>query len=338
MFTRKQRLILLIAGGSAIALLLGLLGLSSCLRRPSPAVPTPSPHPTFTPAPTPRPTAAPSPVPTPKPTPTPQYRLPLVPLTDAPESVSPSTVPAASAPPAPVASPSPLPAAASPAARPSADAPAAARFDAGTIVAFASDDRISVTDVPNTPAPLRFDGSVRHFLTVGVLDEKTLAVLLVRLAPPKMTVLSIPCEDVPIDPPESIDLPKGLTPAAYALCGTIRDRYGWTVPHTVTVDLSCMPAMLAALPPVSCGGTTFDEAAYAATLELQGTERADAMAKLGVGIADVFRTISPWELPALRSATKDKLHTELRLWELFGLAGAFRRVQETEIAVLTDAA
>ncbi len=336
MFTRKQRLILLIAGGSAIMLLLGLLGLSSCLGRPSPAAPSPSPHPTFTPAPTPRPTAAPSPVPTPKPSPTPLYRLPLVPLTDAPNSAAPSA--AASASPMPVASPSPLPAAASPDVRPSADAPAAARVDAGAIAAFASEDRIGVTAAEAVPAPLRFDGSVRHFLTVGILDEKPLAVLLVRLAPPKMTVLSIPCEDEPVEPPENADLPKGVTPAAYALCGAIRDRFGWIVPHTVTVDLSCMPAMLAALPPVSSDGMTVDEAQLAATLELQGAERADAMAKLGVGIADVFRTISPWELPALRAATKDKLHTELRLWELFGLAGAFRRVQEAEIIVLSDAA
>lgn len=329
MFTRKQRLILLIAGGVTLLLVIGLFGLSACLGRPSPAVPTPSPHPTFTPAPTKKPTPSPSPSPTPKPAPTPLYRLPLVPLTEAPGSPAPSEAPAS---PLPTATPAPS-------AVPEADGVFSRRFDAaGALAAFAQTDDRHTPIAPSTPFPLRYDGTVKNFLTVGLWNDEPAAVLLVRLAPPKLTVLSIPCEDVPTDgvsAPEA--LPKGMTPQAYALREQIGRRFGLTAPYTVTVELSCMPAMLAALPSVSGGGIAFDKARFTAALEKKSAERAYEMAALGVGIVDVFTRISPWELPALRGATKDKLHTELRLWELFGMAAAIRHVREYEICVLSDA-
>lgn len=330
MFTRKQRLILLIAGGVAAALLIVILSLSACLKTPETAVPSPSPRPTFTPAPTEKPTPSPSPSPSPRPTPTPLYRLPLVPLTEAPGSPAPSAAPAAT--PLPTATPAPS-------AVPEADGVFSRRFDAaGALAAFAQADDMHTPIAPSTPFPLRYDGTVKNFLTVGLWNDEPAAVLLVRLAPPKLTVLSIPCEDVPTDGvPTPEALPKGMTPQAYALREQIGRRFGLTAPYTVTVELSCMPAMLAALPSVSGGGIAFDEARFTAALEKKSAERAYEMAALGVGIVDVFTRISPWELPALRGATKDKLHTELRLWELFGMAAAIRHVREYEICVLSDA-
>ena len=297
LLSRTQRIILLSGVGIALVLLVGLI----LMPKGGGATPDPSPSPT--PSATPAPTRSPTPSPTPKPTPTPQYRLPLVPLETAP-SQSPSNVPTAS-PKAPET--------------PKVGTP----FPTGTSAAI-------------EPLAARFDSEVRDFLAVGTQDGEPVAILIGRLAPPTLSVAAIPCEALQGDGTAALAQQTAAekNATARALAAQIAERFGLVLSHSFTADLSCVDALLAAVPTVSACGLTFDTATVNAMLRSGGEARAYGFGAFGAGLCGLFSAVSPWTLPALREATRGKLQTELNLWELLGFYGALRNMTDTTVVVL----
>ena len=89
-----------------------------------------------------------------------------------------------------------------------------------------------------------------------------------------------------------------------------------------------------AVPKLSGGGITFDRARVETLLNAKDASRAYDMGALGVGVANLFSTVAPWELPALRKATRGKLFTDLKLFDLLGLWNALGGVQTASVYVL----
>ncbi|MBR0426015.1 MAG: hypothetical protein IJK01_07845 [Clostridia bacterium] len=256
---------------------------------------------------------------------------------------APSPSPSASATATP--SPSPTP---TPSARPTETpvyrlplVPFAEETDAPTASPLAP-----VTAKPIDPSAMiegRFDSNVRDFLTVGTEDGEPVAVLLVRLAPPNLWVLSVPCETLPTEPQTDAVTPapspkNEKNAAARRVSRAVASELGLKLDHTLTLDLTCAEELIRAVPTLSGGGMTFDEQTVSELMNADGAKRAYGMGALGVGIANLFSTVSPWKLPSLREATRGRVSTELNLWELFGLAAAFRGMRTTSVAVLPTVA
>lgn len=329
LLSKKQRLILLGAGGFALLLLIGLLALIRSGRRADAARPSPSPSPTASASPAP----SASPTPFARPTQTPVYRLPLVPFSDAQaDPFAPSDAPASLEPSAPVSS--------------DGGGSATPSVPSGTVVFPSQTPPPSQTPGPDVFLPSeiqqgRFDAGVREFLTVGVSDGVPVALLLIRLAPPDLCVLSIPCEALPAAANEAgsvhagaMKTASGFSSVSAQLSESIAALCGRKMTHWVTVDLACMPAMIDAVPPLSGGGLTFDRTGFSALMQTEGKQRAYGMGALGVGIAEMFSAVYPWEIPKLKQATKGKITTELSVWELFLMAAAVRGIERTQLYVL----
>lgn len=307
LLSRTQRIILVAGVGVALLLLIGVIALSCTKARAVTDVPSPSPSPEPTETPSPSPFVTPSP----EPTETPQYRLPLVPHqggTEPPAAILSTGAPAeASAiPPAPTANPT--------------DAPT----------------KTSVA--PSALIEGRFDGGVRDFVAVGTESGEPVAVLLVRLAPPDLWVVSVPYETLPLEAGTNATSTEQSRQEKNATAQRIRSEIasglGLRLDRSLTLDLTCAGELLAAVPTLSGGGMTFDEPTVTELMESSGEKRAYGMGALGAGIANLFSTVSPWSLPALREATRGKISAELNLWELIGLAMAFRGVRRADISVL----
>ena len=255
----------------------------------------PSPTPTLSATPTVRP--SPTPSPTARPTATPQYRLPLV----------------------PVASETPSPRA--------------------TAVSPETPQIVRPTATPSaSPIEGRFDSDVRDFLAIGMQNGEPIAILLARLEPPTLSVAAIPCEAFAAQTTETEQLTsasrESKNAAARRLAEQIEDRFGLVLSHTFTADVACLDALLDAVPTLSGGGLTFDEATVNAVLSSTGEARAYGMGAFGAGLCRFFSTVSPWKLPALREATRGKVDTELNLWELLGFAAALRSLKTASVVVL----
>ena len=157
---------------------------------------------------------------------------------------APSPSPSASATATP--SPSPTP---TPSARPTETpvyrlplVPFAEETDAPTASPLAP-----VTAKPIDPSAMiegRFDSNVRDFLTVGTEDGEPVAVLLVRLAPPNLWVLSVPCETLPTEPQTDAVTPapspkNEKNAAARRVSRAVASELGLKLDHTLTLDLTC---------------------------------------------------------------------------------------------------
>ena len=189
---------------------------------------------------------------------------------------------------------------------------------------------------PTADAPLRegrFDNDVRDFLAIATQDGDTVAILLARLAPPTLSVVAIPCETLETDAPTEAEQAE-KNAEARRLSERIAERFGLKLSHSFTADLSCLDAMLDSVPTLSAVGMTFDESTVDAVLTATGTERAYGMGALGVSICNLFSTVSPWTLPALRDATRGKVETELNIWELLGFCAALRGMTTASVTVL----
>lgn len=254
-----------------------------------------------------------------------------VPHCESSAAPSPSPTPSATPSASPTNSPSP-----SPTARPSPTPQYRLPLvpDAGTASSPAPTS--APIAVPTADAPLRegrFDNDVRDFLAVGTRDGDTVAILLGRLAPPTLSVVAIPCET--LDPGALTEAEQAEKNAeARRLSERIAERFGLRLSHSFTADLSCLDAMLDAVPTLSAVGMTFDESTVDAVLTASGTERAYGMGALGASICRLFSTVSPWTLPALRDATRGKVETELNVWELIGFCAALRGMTTTSVTVL----
>ena len=324
MFSRKQRIILIAAGSVAVLLLIGLIALirseqhaAELHSTPSPsAIPLPTARITL------RPTDIPTPEPTPEPTPTPIYQLPLVPFTDEmpideQPDAGPNDFPDPSDP-----LPSDLPAPLD---------PAVALPNSGAAVP------VLEQFTPTAPIPMRFDSAVRDFLLVGTQSGAPTALLLARLAPPNLWIVSIPCEALSCTSAaeiRSMPLRKGKTVQAEAVLDELLQRFGLSQLHSITIELSCLCDMLSVLPPVSYGEVQLNGAYAKAVMQQSGTARAYGIGTLGAGLAELFSEISPWELPKLRPITKGKIETELNLFDLLGLASALRKVMDRSLVLL----
>ena len=305
--TRKQTILIVTLSGVAALLLVGFLIFLSAFRKSDPipkepALPslTPSITPTDTPSPTPTPT------PTPAPTPTP-YVLPLVPEGAAkPETPLPTPT---------ALSPSPTPA------------------------AFLQTPRDGVYREGN-----------REFMAIGTHDGAAVAVLLVRVSPPEATVAAIPCEtlttvytlgkDAVVTAVNRAPLytaterAESVREGCWNLIWATKNLLGYRAPAYLCVDFSCMEAFFSFAPVLTSAGGDIDLDAFLRILDEQGDLRAADMANFGVGIVNVLKEVSLWDLPAFRSATRGAFSSSLSVLELLELMRDLRKVNTFSVVVL----
>ena len=153
--SRKQMILIVSLSGVAVLLLVGLLIFLTYFHQKEPVPAEPSVPPvTVTPAPTETPTPSPTQTATPQPTP---YFLPLVPEGD-------------------VSAPTPVPA-----------EPSASPSPTGTGTPEAA-------GISKNPRDGIYNDEIKEFMAIGTQNGEAIAVLLVRVEPPKATVVAIPCE------------------------------------------------------------------------------------------------------------------------------------------------
>lgn len=304
--TRKQLILLVSLSGVALLLIVGLIALVQCAgsRDPIPAEPSVPPA-TAAPSDTPSPAPTVEPVTLPSPTP---YVLPLVPE----GAVNPP----------PVQTPSPTP-------EPAADGSVEVKNNARTGV---------------------YRDGVKEFMAIGTHNGEAVAVLLVHVEPPEATVVAIPCETVAAVYTLSEDASVARTDAApigsatarapgkregcWNLVWAVKNLTGWRAPEYLYVDFSCMDAFFSFVPSLSAGTREIDLAAFSAILSESGEARAQALGEFGVGAARYLGSVSLWDLPAFRSATRDAFASSLSVLDLLALMRDVRRVDSFTVAVL----
>ncbi|MBR0507939.1 MAG: hypothetical protein IJJ86_04950 [Clostridia bacterium] len=303
--TRKQLILLITLAGVALLLIIGLAFVMQCggKRDPIPAEPslppaTAAPSDTPSPAPTIEPSATPSPTP---------YLLPLV-----PEGAAPAPTPA----------PSPSPEAT---AGPAAEGNRAEREGVYT-------------------------EQIKEFMAIGTLNGEAIAVLLVRVEPSRATIVAIPCEtettvytlseDVSVARTDSAPLSEatarapGRREGCWNLVWTVKNLTGYRPKEYVCVDLACMEAFFSFVPAIPADGGDVDLAAMKAILASEGESRARSLAEFGAGVARFLGSVSLWDLPAFRSATRDAFASSLSVFDLLALMRDVKRVDSFTVTVL----
>lgn len=309
--SRKQMILIVSLSGVAVLLLVGLLIFLTYFNKKDPVPLEPSlPPATASPAPSDTPSPSPSPTETPSPSP---YFLPLV-----PEGA--------------ISSPSPTPAA--PTASPSAKitgTPEAAGIPPG------SRDGV-------------YNDAIKEFMAIGTRNGEAIAVLLVQVKPPETTVVAIPCETQATvytlgrgAAVERIDsAPIGTATAraetgregCWNLIWAVKNLTGYRAPAYLCVDFSCMEAFFSFTPDLVADGETVDLDAFLNMLNEPDEQRAESMARFGVGIVQYLESAKLWELPAFRKATRGAFTSSLSIYELLRLMGDLKKVNRFTVAVL----
>ena len=309
--SRKQMILIVSLSGVAVLLLIGLMLFITYFNQKEPVPAEPSlPPATATPAPTDTPSPSPSPTETPSPTP---YFLPLV-----PEGA--------------IASPSPVPA--TPAASPS---PAVT----GTPEA---------AGIPNSPRDGVYNDEIKEFMAIGTQNGEAIAVLLVRVEPPEVTVVAIPCEtqaavytlgqDATIERVDAAPIKTATARAETAregcwnLVWAVKNLTGYRAPAYLCVDFACMEAFFSFAPDLTANGETVDLDAFSRMLNEPDERRAERMAQFGVGIVQYLESAKLWELPAFRKATRGAFTSSLSIRELLRLMSDLKKVTGFTVAVL----
>ena len=266
--------------------------------------------PPVTASPSPSETPSPSPTPTETPSPTP-YFLPLVPEGAA---STPVTLPAT-----PAVSPSPT----------NAAAPEAA----GT----ASREGV-------------YNDEVKEFMAIGTQDGEAIAILLVQVKPPTVTVVAIPCEtlstvytlgkDAQVTGIDTAPIRAATARAeseregCWNLIWAVKNCTGYRAPAFLCVDFACMEAFFSFASGLPAEGAEIDLNAFLRILNERDEARAKDLAELGVGVVQYLSKVSLWELPAFKSATRGSFTSSLSILELLKLMGDLRKSDAFSIFVL----
>ena len=277
-------------------------------------VPDEPPLPSATPSPVPSPTATPSPTPSATP-----YRLPLVPEGT---ETTPGITPPERTPPAPTER------------TPAANSPS-----------------------PEARAKERegvYSGQQKEFMAIGTQNGEAIAVLLVQVKPPDVTVLAIPCETLaPVYTlgancrVERVDTAPLMMASARAetaqegcwnLIWAVKNLTGVQPPHHLCVDLSCMDAFFDFVPALETDSGAIDRDAFSAIMNDSSGSRAARFASLGVGVVKCLSKVSLWELPAFKSATKGAFSSSLSVLELLSLMRMLKSVTTFSVSVYTEKA
>lgn len=309
--SRKQMILIVSLSGVAVLLLVGLLIFLTYFHQKEPVPAEPSVPPvTASPVPTETPTPSPTPTATPQPTP---YFLPLVPEGD-------------------VSAPTPVPA-----------EPSASPSPTGTGTPEAA-------GIPKNPRDGIYNDEIKEFMAIGTQNGEAIAVLLVRVEPPKATVVAIPCETVSAvytlgenAKVERVDTaPIGTATAraeseregCWNLVWAVKNLLGYRAPAYLCVDFSCMEAFFSFAPDLTADGEMIDLEAFSKMLNEPDEQRAASMAQFGVGIVQYLGKVSLWELPAFRKATRGAFTSSLSIYELVGLMSDLKKVNSFTVAVL----
>jgi hypothetical protein len=310
--TRKQLILIASLGGVALLLIVGLSFLVHCAgsRDPIPAEPSlppvsAAPSDTPSPAPTVEPSASPSPTP---------YVLPLVPGGGSGAS--------------PTRAPSPTP-----------EATAGPETDADPAVGIKNDARTGV-----------YRDDIKEFMAIGTQNGEAIAILLVHVEPPAASVVAIPCEtlaavytlseDASVERTDAAPIgsatarAKGVRQGCWNLVWAVKNLVGWRAPEYLYVDLGCMDAFFSFVPSLSAGTREIDLAAFSAMLSESGETRARSMGEFGVGVVRFLGSVSLWELPAFKSATRDAFASSLSVFDLLALMRDLKKTDTFTVTVL----
>ena len=274
-------------------------------------VPDEPPLPSATPSPVPSPTATPSPTPSATP-----YRLPLVPEGT---ETTPGITPPERTPPAPTER------------TPAADSPS-----------------------PEARAKERegvYSGQQKEFMAIGTQNGEAIAVLLVQVKPPDVTVLAIPCETLaPVYTlgancrVERVDTAPLMMASARAetaqegcwnLIWAVKNLTGYRAPQYLCVDFACMEAFFSYAPKLVTDEGEITLAVFSDALNASGEERARKLAQLGVGAARYLMEVSLWELPGFKNATRGAFSSSLSVFELISLLHSLKSASDFRIEVLS---
>lgn len=278
--------------------------------RKSDPIPAEPSLPSATETPSPSPSPTPSPTPTETPPPTPYY-LPLVPNGAA---NAPSTIPAT-----PAASPSQTP--------------------AGSPEAAGRPAREGV-----------YNDESKEFMAIGTQDGEAIAVLLVQVKPPKVTVAAIPCEtlstvytlgkDAKVTRVDTAPIRTATARAeseregCWNLIWAVKNCTGYRAPAFLCVDFACMEAFFSFASELPAEGAKIDLDTFQRIINERDEARAKDLAELGVDVVKYLSRVSLWELPAFKSATRGSFTSSLSILDLLKLMGDLRKSDAFSVFVL----
>lgn len=317
--TRKQKMLLTALAGIAGLLLIGVIALA-LLGGSGTKVPKEPTLPGATPSPVPSPTVAPSPTPSATP-----YRLPLVPKGT---GATPENTPPAEQ----------------------------TGFPEQTPIGQTRETPVPATDSPSPEAGAKeregvYSGQQKEFMAIGTQNGEAIAVLLVQVKPPDVTVLAIPCEtlapvytlgaDCRVERVDTAPLMRASARAETAqegcwnLIWAVKNLTGYRAPQYLCVDFACMEAFFSYAPKIETDGGEITLAVFTDALNASGEERARRMAQLGVGAARYLMKVSLWELPGFKNATRGAFSSSLSVFELISLLHSLKSATDFEIEVLS---
>lgn len=195
-----------------------------------------------------------------------------------------------------------------------------------------------------------FTAEQKEFAAIGTRNGEAVAVLLVRVKPPLVTVLAIPCEVLaPVYTLGANSTLKGLDTApigtatarassdregCWNLIWSIKNLLGFQPPAWLCVDFACMESFFSFAPRLETETGEITLRSFQTALNETGEARARAMGALGIGAAQYLLKVSLWELPGFRSATRDAFTSSLSVLELFSLLRTMRKVTSFSLSVL----
>ena len=221
---------------------------------------------------------------------------------------------------------------------------------------FAGTPTVSPTEspAPELSAQERegvYNGAQKEFMAIGTQNGEAIAVLLVRVKPPDVTVLAIPCETLApvytlgpgcrVEQVDTAPLMKASARAETAqegcwnLIWAVKNLIGYRAPQYLCVDFACMEAFFSFAPKLPTEEGEITLAVFRQALNQSGEARAKEMARLGVGAAQYLMQVSLWELPGFRSATRGAFSSSLSVFELLSLLRAMRNVSAYHVEVLS---
>ena len=204
--------------------------------------------------------------------------------------------------------------------------------------------------IPPRPRDGVYTDEIKEFMAIGTRNGEAIAVLLVRVQPPKATVVAIPCEtkatvytlgaDAKVERVDAAPIGTATARAETAregcwnLIWAVKNLTGYRAPAYLCVDFACMEAFFSFAPDMIADGEQIDLAAFAGMLDESDERRAEDMAQFGVAIVQYLGKVSLWELPAFRKATRGAFTSSLSIYELLRLMSDLKKTTSFTVAVL----